>query len=363
MTDKTAAELRAAFAAGIGGGHPSPWREAFRAIPREAFVPVFHRQDRAGQWAPVTASDPGYLEAVYSDTALMTQLDANGIPTSSSSEPGLMLDMLDALDAHPGETVFELGTGTGYNAALLCHRLGADHVTSVDVDPELVALATRRLGDLGLTPVVTAGDGALGYSARAPYSRIIATAALRCIPPALMEQAAPGAVIVAPIGYGVIRAVVTEAGHAKGRFLSRPALFMPRRSDGRGPDFDILRDQAPQTTGLPVADALSRWKFPLSLALPGYSSCTWRDDDGTLTAVGLWTEDGSTATASVNGHVRQTGPRKLWDTVEELAALFPEGPPAREDFGITITPAGQRIWHGHPAGPTWTLPTAAEVRR
>jgi len=257
-----------------------------------------------------------------------------------------MLAMLDALDTHPGDTVFEFGTGTGYNAAMLNHCLGADHVTIVDVDPGLVALAARRLGDLGLKPFVTAGDGALGYPTRSPYSRIIATAALRCIPPALMEQAAPGAVIVAPIGYGIIRAVVTEPGHAEGRFLSRPTLFMPRRSPSRRPDFDTLRDQVPQTTGLPVADALNRWKFPLPLALPGYSSCTWRDD-GTLTAVGLWTEDGSAATASVNGHVRQTGRANCgapWKNWPHSSPRFPQ--PARTSASpspplANASPSGQ----------------------
>jgi len=78
MTDKTAAELRAAFAASIGGGNLSPWREAFRAIPREVFVPVFHRQEEDGQWAPHSVG-PGYLEAVYSDTPLMN----NSTPTAS----------------------------------------------------------------------------------------------------------------------------------------------------------------------------------------------------------------------------------------------------------------------------------------
>jgi protein-L-isoaspartate O-methyltransferase len=305
----------------------------------------------------VTRSDQDYLRGVYSDTALTTQLDANGVPTSSSSEPGLMLAMLDALGAGPGDTVFELGTGTGYNAALLAHRLGAENVTSVDVDPGLVALAVRRLGEFGTAPFVTVGDGALGCPSRAPFSRFLATAALRSIPSALLDQAADGAVIVAPIGAGVVRATVSGRGHAEGRFLPGPALFMPRRTPGRGPDFEGARAQAPEPTALPVADVLDRWRFPLSVALPGHNSCSWRSDDGTVTGVGLWTPDGSTACADTGGHVRQIGPRRLWDTVEELAARFPAGQPAREDFGITVTPDAQRVWYGRPDGASWTLPT------
>ncbi|WP_367125376.1 methyltransferase domain-containing protein [Streptomyces phytohabitans] len=360
MTEEpTTAALREEFAATIGDGRASPWRAAFAAVPRHPFVPEFFRQDERGRWQRVTGSDPGYLRSVYSDAALMTQLDADGVPTSSSSEPGLMLAMLDALDAAPGDTVFELGTGTGYHAALLAHRLGGENVTSVDIDPALVSLASRRLREVrepGPVPHVAVGDGAFGHPPRAPYTRFIATAALRSVPVPLLEQAVDGAVIVAPIGLAVVRATVGAPGHADGRFLPFPALFMPRRSPGKAPDFAGARRLAPEPTALPVADVLARVRFPLSLALPGFSSCSWRSDDGTVTGVGIWTDDGSTAAADVDGYVRQTGPRRLWDIVEELAALFPAGHPAREDFGLTVTPDGQRAWYVTPDGPSWPLP-------
>lgn len=349
--------LRQKFAAELDTGKSSEWLPAFAEIPRHHFIPSFFRQDPRGEWNEVSWADPEYLETVYSNRALTTQLDEHGIPTSSSSEPALMLAMLDALDAVRGDTVFELGTGTGYNAALLAHRLGPENVTTMDVDPELVALACDRLSTYGRKPMVVAGDGALGYPARAPYSRIIATAALRCIPPALLDQTSPDSFIVAPIGFGVVRVTVTDPGHATGRFLPRPAHFMPRRTPGKAPDFEALTDQPAKDTIVHVPDVLDQLKFPLSLALPGYNSCSWRDEGGNLTSIGLWTEDGSIAVAHVVGHARQTGPRKLWDTVEELAALFPQGAPAREDFALTITPAHQSVWYRELAGPSWTLPT------
>ncbi|WBB64003.1 methyltransferase domain-containing protein [Streptomyces sp. WMMC500] len=359
MSPDSTEALRHEFAAALGDGGSSPWRAAFAAVPRHVFVPEFYRQDEGGGgWRRVTRSDRGYLETVYSDTALMTQLDAHGVPTSSSSEPGLMLTMLDALDARPGATVFELGTGTGYNAALLAHRLGAENVTSVDVDPDLVALAARRLAESGTRPFVATADGALGYPPRAPYSRFIATAALRSVPRALMEQAVDGAVIVAPIGFGVIRAEVTGPGHAEGRFLPTPALFMPRRlPPGAGPDVSGARNRPPEPTSLAVTAVLAgRWAFPLSLALPGYNAVAWRAADGAVSGMVLWTEDGSTAVAELAGRVRQAGPRRLWDTVEEIASLFPGGEPAREDYGITVTPHTQRFWYGTPEGASWPLP-------
>lgn len=359
MTDPhtlTSAMLRAGFAAMLGEERQSEWLAAFADVPREHYVPSFYQQDGQGRWHKVSAGDPGYLEAVYSDTALTTQLDDHGIPTSSSSEPRLMLTMLDALDARPGHRLYELGLGTGYNAALASSFLGSDNVVSVDIDPDLVHLARTRLARGQHHPLVFAGDGTQGYPDRAPYDRIIATAGLRCIPPTLLNQAREGTVIVAPIGFGIAKVVVSGNGEATGRFLPVPAFFMPRRTPTKDPDFATLETQAGQATTVPATDVLDRLKFPLSLALPGYSSCTWRDETGETTGVGLWTEDGSTATVHVSGNVRQTGPQRLWDTVEKLSSAFPQDAPAREDFGLTITPEGQRVWYREPDGPSWPLP-------
>ncbi|MEU2022976.1 methyltransferase domain-containing protein [Streptomyces sp. NPDC016469] len=354
--DLASAALRAQFAAALGEEtRSSRWLAAFADVPREHFVPRFYRQDGRGHWYEVSEGDPGHLEAVYSDTALTTQLDAHGVPTSSSSEPRLMLAMLDALDAEPGHRLFELGLGTGYNAALASSLLGSDNVVSVDVDPDLVRRARQHLARGRYRPHVFAGDGVKGCPDRAPYDRIIATAALRRIPPALLAQAGAGAVVVAPIGFGVARCVVSGAGEATGRFLPVPAHFMPRRRPAMAPDFAGLEAEAGRATSVPVTDVLDRLKFPLSLALPGYRSCSWLDDAGAVTGVGLWTEDGSTATLHASGKARQIGPQRLWDVVEELVTAFPDGAPAREDFGLTVTPAEQRVWYGEPDGVSWPL--------
>lgn len=354
LDTRVSAALRQRFAAELAPRFDRGWVDAFAAVPRHLFVPRFYTQADDRSWRAVNCGDPGYLESIYSNQALTTQLDEQGIPTSSSSEPALMLEMLDALDAQEGDTVFELGTGTGYNTALLSHRLGDDNVTSLDVDPFLVEAAAHRLETAGYRPFTTTGDGARGWSQRAPYSRIIATAALRALPAAFLDQAAPGAVIVAPIGYGVLRATVTAPGHATGWFLPTPAHFMPRRAPTTAPAFDAARSVEPTDTNVAPGDVLDRLRFPLSIALPGHSSCSWRDDDGALTAVGLWTEDGSTATAHVSGAVRQVGPRRLWDVVEDLAAIF-HAVPRRNEFHVTITPSRQTVWYNAPDGPAWEL--------
>ncbi|HWR47240.1 MAG TPA: methyltransferase domain-containing protein [Pseudonocardiaceae bacterium] len=128
------------------------------------------------------------MELVYSDTTLITAVADYAergvrIPVSSSSKPDLMVRMLEELDVTDGDRVLEIGTGTGYNAALLSHRLGSQNVFSLDVDPALIAAARPRLTRLGYHPTLAAVDGAAGLAGHAPYARIIATCSVPAIPP------------------------------------------------------------------------------------------------------------------------------------------------------------------------------------
>jgi protein-L-isoaspartate(D-aspartate) O-methyltransferase len=101
--------------------------------------------------------------------------------------------MLDQLDVQPGQPVLEIGTGTGYNAALLGHLVSeTGAVVSVDIDTDLVTDARARLAACGVSQVtVGCGDGGLGWSEHAPYDRIIATVGVRDIAPAWVAQLAP----------------------------------------------------------------------------------------------------------------------------------------------------------------------------
>jgi len=152
-------------------------------------VPVYYPELGAGP--PVYAAErqqrAHWLAAVYSDESLITKVVHVPSPrgsgyqrfTSSSTLPSLMLTMLEALDVTDGCRVLEIGTGSGYNAALLCERLGSELLTSVDVDLELIELAGPRLAANGYTPTLAAVDGAKGYPPRAPYDRVIATCCAR----------------------------------------------------------------------------------------------------------------------------------------------------------------------------------------
>lgn len=133
------------------------WRDALLAVPRHLLIPHYYLQDtshRRARWIRQEPDDAQstqrWLELVYSPTTLITdvaQYADRGVqmPVCSSTKPDLMIRMLEALNVHDGHQVLEIGTGTGYNAALLSHRLGDDGVCSVDIDPVLIA-ADRQAG-------------------------------------------------------------------------------------------------------------------------------------------------------------------------------------------------------------------------
>ena len=115
------------------------------------------------------------------------------------SQPFMVAVMSDFAEVIPGAKVLEVGTGCGYQAAILA-ELGGE-VTSVELLPELAGQAAKRLADLGYGNItVHQGDGALGWPAGAPYDAIVVTAAaFRRVPPALLEQLAPGGRLVIPV--------------------------------------------------------------------------------------------------------------------------------------------------------------------
>ncbi len=137
-------------------------------MPRHLFVPYYYvgsadgrGQDRLWRDSPDPYTRERWLRGVYTDGPLATRL-RDGELLSSSSQPSLMARMLAELRVTDGDHVLEIGAGTGYNAALLAHRLGDDHVTTVDLDPEITDSARAHLADAGHHPAVITGDGARG---------------------------------------------------------------------------------------------------------------------------------------------------------------------------------------------------------
>lgn len=189
-----------------------PWRSAFLAVPREAFIPeVIWRYDGRDLVPLPRAEDPQeWLRRAYGPRYVITQVD-DGNPagpnghgreaTSSASRPDIVALMLDAGQVEPGMRVLEIGTGTGYTAALLAHHLGARNVTTIEVDPMLAARARTTLDAAGYGEVtVLTGDGARGHPEGAPFDRVLSTVAAPQVPYEWVAQTRPGGLVVTPWG-------------------------------------------------------------------------------------------------------------------------------------------------------------------
>ncbi|WP_299527533.1 methyltransferase domain-containing protein [uncultured Streptomyces sp.] len=299
------------------GGLTDPsWRAAFEQVPRHLFVPYYFVGGRGG-YRRLWCADPDpdvrdrWLRGAYEDVPLATRLK-DGVLVSSSSQPSLMALMLDETGLREGSTVLEIGAGTGYNAALLAHRLGDDAVTTVDLDPDITEAARSHLAAAGHRPAVVTGDGARGCPARAPYDAVIATCTLGHVPAAWIAQCRPGARILAPLATGLISLRVRETPDgplAEGNFLPTAAFFVPLRGA------ESPAGRLPPYGGLPRrAAADDRFRFLLDLGA------------GTL------------------------------DPFEALAMWEGEGRPGRERYGITAGPGGQWAWLDDPAGAyVWPL--------
>jgi protein-L-isoaspartate(D-aspartate) O-methyltransferase len=148
---------------------------AMRQIPRHFFIP------------------PPYDRSAYEDNPLPIG-DGQTI-----SQPYIVALMTEILNPGPSDRILELGTGSGYQTAILAAL--AKHVVTIERIPRVADLARSNLARIGTTNIeLVVGDGTLGYPAGAPYNAILITAATPQIPPPLFEQLAEGGRLVAPVG-------------------------------------------------------------------------------------------------------------------------------------------------------------------
>ncbi|WKX71917.1 methyltransferase domain-containing protein [Streptomyces sp. XD-27] len=338
------------------------WRPAFDRVPRHLFIPgqVWTQEATC---VPVT-TEAAWWDLVYRDVPIVTQVDDGrsggpGVATSSNSMPTMVARMLAALDVADGQRVLEIGTGSGWNAALLAARLGSGNVTTVEVDPLLAERAARAVKEAGYGPHVVYGDGERGWAPGAPYDRVVATCSVRRIPYAWVRQTAPGGVIVAPLAWDfwsglLVRLVVADEGAdrvASGGVLGG-ARFMPMRSErpheGLAVDDGTAR-RATATgngTGTVSPDGLAGlaglgFALYAGLRLPGVVMADGEHDGRSQ----VWLHDraGSAATATAE-EVWQYGPRDLWDEVAAVHADYVrDGSPDADAFEVAVTADGHHV--------------------
>ena len=196
---------------------------ALRAVPRHRFVPEAWR------------------DLAYVDRPLPIGEGA------TISSPSVVAAMVDHLALSTGDRVLEIGTGSGYHAAVVAEVVGAGNVYSVEYDPDLAATAGERLADLGYGDVaIRVGDGREGWPEHAPYDAAYATCAARDFPPAVVDQVRIDGLLLVPVGIVETRLVLakkTSSGDLD-RLDCGPVQFVPMR--GPESDTDTVFDTDPK---------------------------------------------------------------------------------------------------------------------
>ncbi|RNL87054.1 methyltransferase domain-containing protein [Halostreptopolyspora alba] len=322
----------------VTGGPGSRWWHPVAHTPRHHLTP-FWWQD--GLRVDGSTEPDQWLATAYADTSVITSLGGahadladepdpagSGKPTSSATAPGLVVRMYRHARMERAESILDVGTGSGYGAALLAARFGDDRVTSIDVDSYLVEAARHRLDQIGFRPRVEVCDATADLP-RA-YDRIVAMMAMPHIPGSWMRSLRPGGRLVTTLEgvWAIITATMGADGCARGRVEWDRAAFMGTRSAS---DYSVDRSQVAWAHATdeqvsqgryPVLELTECWELRslLEIEAPGITH-HYEEANGVRTAV-MVHPDGSWARAHARGYalpeVHQGGPRRLWDVLDGL---------------------------------------------
>ena len=186
--------------------------QAYLATPRHLFVRQY-RHRACKEWCTVNQENVDqHLPVLYADTSLTLFGDDDDSVPSTISQPSFVLRMLDLLLLRPGQSVLELGAGSGWNAALIGQLVGpAGRVWSLEIIPELAQGAADTIADRNISNVrIIAADGGDGYAPGAPYDRIVFTAGTYDLPRQFYGQIKSG---------GLLLVVIKNAGGGDNLFL------------------------------------------------------------------------------------------------------------------------------------------------
>ncbi|MCF2534035.1 methyltransferase domain-containing protein [Yinghuangia soli] len=320
--------------------------------------------------------DPvAWAAAAADDVHLVIQWDdgkgtGTTLASSSASMPSLVRQMVDAADVQPGHRVLEIGTGTGFTAALLRDRVGpSGRVVSVEVDDALADAARERLAAVGVDVELQCANGVDGWEIGAPYDRVHVTCAVRQTPSAWLSQA-PGGKIMMPwattfsAGTDFVVVLDVDDGVGVGRF-AHDVSFMKLRSQRQA------RPDWPDTGKAEPIDLKLTWKqldgplggfgeFVMGLLLPGVFHSTSGTSDAHDGERILWLAEGDCyASLSFGAGVETTAAGDV-ELVRSYARAVrwwhDHGRPEAEGFGLTAIEsdgplARQEVWFGESGNP------------
>lgn len=318
--------------------------QAFGQVDRAIFVPERYRRPGTEWILGPTGS------SVYEDCALTTQV-MNNLPSSSSSQPSVMALMLEALDVQPGHRVLEIGTGTGYNAALLACLVGEyGHVVSVEIDEELCTRARRNIDGAGYTERVTVvqADGRKSIVETSSFDRLILTAGFCCLETAWVQQLQLKGLLVGNLKgkiFSVLLKLQKDGQHTmSGHLLSQSVYFMDIHGEEypsmNAPDwqkYDALQVHRIE----PDPDMLKTLTSQAFLFFLGGQSPHMQLH---MRALGtpkryeickVFLADESSATIHENGYVDVRG--NIWSRIEKAYGLYKQlGSPSLDDYCLAM---------------------------
>lgn len=349
-------------------------------VSRDLFIPnrIWIDDGEGGFRALIRDEEPErWRQEVAVDGPVVTQLN-NGehgkpdqMPSSSCSQPSIVEDMLNALAPQLGDAVLEIGTGTGWNAALLASIVGDDgRVASIEVDADLADQARAALRATGFAVTVLTADGTNGFPGLAPFDRVISTAAIRdAVPSAWLDQLRPGGRLVTPWGNdwdnGTMLVLDKHVdGSATGSFRDDLAFMRLRSQQISHTDWDPgdavigaspWREFEGDDDELAALVDPNQARFPIGVLVPDVYMKTTAHKFGEMHH-GLWLDDfhtGSWAevavdlnTAATTFRYRHGGPRDLWGEVHEAYRMWRDsGEPGVGKFALSIQVNGEQwLW-------------------
>jgi protein-L-isoaspartate(D-aspartate) O-methyltransferase len=347
-----------------------PVKRAFETVRRHRFLDGWYHlgvTDAQVNYRPVSYDrdrpTADQLSEIYSDKAIITETDGI-LPTSSTSQPTLVARMLELLDLEPGMRVLEIGSGTGYNAALLAEIVGSGgSVCTVELQETVARAAERHLRDEGYMDVhVVCRDGFLGVPEAGPFDRIVATVGCSDISPHWIEQLVDDGSILLPLQHGLYDPLTRltkdpeSSSQMRGRVVGNSGFMQVQGAlDWTAP----WRNRA--IVGLPKTPAWSK-PLPAELAVEADSGHPLREEShqafAFFLALGLrplrYTNEGyglaDPATSSVvivthdaiEGYTALSSERGLGSVCESLLALLETwqslGRPSVSDYDLTLVP-------------------------